>query len=166
MIGCRRWFVGGTKNEHLPHDRAASDRRLRAAVLVVRDHKGTRIVRCTSYHPSASRKCIHSEPRLRVLLTEGDAKHLALWSGPEYHSLNRVSSGSINYMHIAQKFEGLLEIYRRPDGRKWSGQEIDEATGVVVTRSYITNLRKVRIDNPGYEKMKAIAKAMGFAPEV
>ena len=69
-------------------------------------------------------------------------------------------------MHIAQKFEGLLEIYRRPDGRKWSGQEIDEATGVVVTRSYITNLRKVRIDNPGYEKMKAIAKAMGFAPEV
>ena len=59
-----------------------------------------------------------------------------------------------------------MEIYRRPDGRKWSGQEIDEATGVVVTRSYITNLRKVRIDNPGYEKMKAIAKAMGFAPEV
>jgi len=69
-------------------------------------------------------------------------------------------------MHIAQKFEALLETYRRPDGRKWSGQEIDEATGGVVTRSYITNLRKGRIENPGYEKMKAIAKAMGFAPEV
>src|SRR5215210_2359901 len=69
-------------------------------------------------------------------------------------------------MHIAQKFEGLLEMYRRPDGRRWSGQEIDEATGGVVTRSYVTNLRKGRIDNPGYEKMKAIAKAMGFAPEV
>jgi transcriptional regulator with XRE-family HTH domain len=69
-------------------------------------------------------------------------------------------------MHIAQKFEVLLEIYRRPDGRKWSGQEIDEATGGVVTRSYVTNLRKGRIENPGYEKMKAIAKAMGFAPEV
>jgi len=69
-------------------------------------------------------------------------------------------------MHIAQKFEALLEIYRRPDGRKWSGQEIDEATGGVVTRSYITNLRKGRIENPGYEKMRAIAKAMGFAPEV
>jgi hypothetical protein len=27
-------------------------------------------------------------------------------------------------------------------------------------------LRKGRIENPGYEKMKAIAKAMGFAPEV
>ena len=41
-------------------------------------------------------------------------------------------------MHIAQKFEGLLEMYRHPDGRKWSGQEIDEATGGVVTRSYVT----------------------------
>jgi len=30
----------------------------------------------------------------------------------------------------------------------------------------VTNLRKGRIENPGYEKMKAIAKAMGFAPEV
>src|SRR5215212_6072183 len=69
-------------------------------------------------------------------------------------------------MHIAQKFEALLTIYRRPDGRKWSGQEIDEATGGVVTRSYITNLRKGRIENPGYEKMRAIAKAIGFAPEV
>jgi transcriptional regulator with XRE-family HTH domain len=69
-------------------------------------------------------------------------------------------------MHIAQKFEILLEMYRHPDGRRWSGQEIDEATGGVVTRSYITNLRKGRIENPGYEKMRAIAKAMGFAPEV
>jgi transcriptional regulator with XRE-family HTH domain len=69
-------------------------------------------------------------------------------------------------MHIAQKFEALLEMYRRPDGSRWSGQEIDEATGGVVTRSYVTNLRKGRIDSPGYEKMKAIAKAMGFTPEV
>src|SRR5688572_30842399 len=69
-------------------------------------------------------------------------------------------------MHIAQKFEALLEMYRRPDGRRWSGQEIDEATGGVVTRSYVTNLRKGRIENPGYEKMRALAKAMGFAPEV
>src|SRR5215217_2849487 len=69
-------------------------------------------------------------------------------------------------MHIAQKFEALLETYRHPDGRKWSGQEIDEATGGVVTRSYITNLRKGRIENPGYAKLAAMAKAMGFAPEV
>ena len=69
-------------------------------------------------------------------------------------------------MHVAQKFEALLEMYRHPDGRKWSGQEIDEATGGVVTRSYVTNLRKGRIENPGYEKLAAMAKAMGFPPEV
>jgi transcriptional regulator with XRE-family HTH domain len=69
-------------------------------------------------------------------------------------------------MHVAQKFEHLLETYRRPDGHRWTGQQLDEATGGVVTRSYVTNLRKGRIENPGYEKMRAIAKAMGFAPEV
>jgi transcriptional regulator with XRE-family HTH domain len=69
-------------------------------------------------------------------------------------------------VHIAQKFELLLEAYRHSDGRKWSGQEIDAATGGVVSRSYVTNLRKGRIQNPGYEKLAAIAKAMGFPPEL
>jgi transcriptional regulator with XRE-family HTH domain len=69
-------------------------------------------------------------------------------------------------MHVAQKVEHLIDTYRHTDGRRWTGQEIDEATGGVVTRSYVTNLRKGRMDNPGYEKMRAIAKAMGFPPEV
>lgn len=69
-------------------------------------------------------------------------------------------------MHIAQRFERLMEIYRRPDGRRWTGQELDEATGGVVTRSYVTNLRKGRIENPGYEKLRAIAKVVGFPPEL
>jgi transcriptional regulator with XRE-family HTH domain len=69
-------------------------------------------------------------------------------------------------MHVAQKFEHLLDMYRHPDGHRWTGQQLDEATGGVVSRSYVTNLRKGRIENPGYEKMRAIAKAMGFAPEV
>jgi transcriptional regulator with XRE-family HTH domain len=77
-----------------------------------------------------------------------------------------VVSGIINAMHVAQKFEHLLDTYRRPDGHRWTGQQLDKATGGVVTRSYVTNLRKGRIENPGYEKMKALAKAMGFAPEV
>jgi transcriptional regulator with XRE-family HTH domain len=36
----------------------------------------------------------------------------------------------------------------------------------VVTRSYVTSLRKGRIENPGFEKLKAIAKAMNFPPEL
>ncbi len=69
-------------------------------------------------------------------------------------------------MHIAERFEILLAAYPHPDGRAWSGQEIDAATGGVVTRSYVTNLRKRRITNPGYEKLRTIAKAIGFPPEL
>jgi hypothetical protein len=68
-------------------------------------------------------------------------------------------------LHVAQRFELFLETYRRPDGGRWTGQQLDEATGGVVTRSYVTNLRKGRIENPGYEKMRAISKVMGFPPE-
>ena len=68
--------------------------------------------------------------------------------------------------HIARRFEALLDAYRREDGRRWSGQGLSEATRGVVTRSYVTNLRKGRIENPGYEKLNAIARAMGFSPEL
>jgi transcriptional regulator with XRE-family HTH domain len=67
-------------------------------------------------------------------------------------------------MHVAQRFKLFLDAYRRPDGCRWTGQKLDEATGGVVTRSYVTNLRKGRIENPGYEKMLAIVRAMGFPP--
>ena len=67
---------------------------------------------------------------------------------------------------IAQRFERLLDAYRRPDGSRCGGQDLHNATGGVVTRSYVTNLRKGRIENPGYEKLKVIAKAMGFPPEL
>ena len=67
-------------------------------------------------------------------------------------------------LHVAQRFEHFLDTYRRPDGGRWSGAELGKATGGIVTRSYVTNLRKGRIENPGYEKMRAIAKAMGFPP--
>jgi transcriptional regulator with XRE-family HTH domain len=67
-------------------------------------------------------------------------------------------------LHVAQRFELFLDTYRRPDGTPWTGQKLDEATGGVVPRAYFTNLRKGRIENPGYEKMLAIARAMGFPP--
>src|SRR5918993_722383 len=74
-------------------------------------------------------------------------------------------SGIVNTMHVSQRFELFLDTYRRPDGTPWTGQKLEEATGGVVARSYVTNLRKGRIENPGYEKMLAIARAMGFPPE-
>jgi transcriptional regulator with XRE-family HTH domain len=69
-------------------------------------------------------------------------------------------------LHVAHRFERFLDTYRRPDGARWGGAQLNEATGCIVTRSYVTNLRKGRIENPGYEKMRAIAKAMGFPPEL
>ena len=66
--------------------------------------------------------------------------------------------------HVARKFERLLETHRRDDGGKWSGIELERATGGVVTRSYVTNLRKGRIENPGMDKLWALARAMGFPP--
>ena len=55
----------------------------------------------------------------------------------------------VSMAQIAQKFEHFLETYRRPDGSRWGGQDLHNATGGVVTRSYVTSLRKGRIENPG-----------------
>ena len=67
---------------------------------------------------------------------------------------------------IAQRFERLLDSYRRPDGRKWGGKDLQDTTKGIVTKPYVTHLRKGRIENPGYEKLGAIAQAMGFPPEL
>ena len=68
-------------------------------------------------------------------------------------------------MRVAQKVECLLDTYRRPDGSRWTGQQLDEATGGIVARSYVTNLSKGRIESPGCEKMRAFTETMGFAAE-
>ena len=68
-------------------------------------------------------------------------------------------------MRISQKFEQLRDRYRRPDGTRWNGQQLQDATGGVVTRSYVSMMRKGRIENPGFDKLRAMAKAMGFPPE-
>jgi transcriptional regulator with XRE-family HTH domain len=68
-------------------------------------------------------------------------------------------------LRISQKFEQLRDTYRRPDGTRWNGQQLQDATGGVVTRSYVSMMRKGRIENPGFDKLRAMAKAMGFPPE-
>lgn len=66
--------------------------------------------------------------------------------------------------HCSERFTRLLALYRRPDGSEWGGQALENATGGTVSRGYVTNLRKGRIDNPGLAKLEAIARAMGFPP--
>jgi transcriptional regulator with XRE-family HTH domain len=69
-------------------------------------------------------------------------------------------------VRVAQRFELLLEKYRLPDGSRWNGQQLQDATGGVVTRSYVSMMRKGRIENPGFDKLRPIAKAMNFPPEL
>jgi hypothetical protein len=69
-------------------------------------------------------------------------------------------------MRMARKFESFLEKYRRRDGNRWSGPDFEAATGGVIQRSYVTNMRKGKMENPTYEKLAAISKAMGFPPEL
>src|SRR5215208_1302932 len=72
--------------------------------------------------------------------------------------------GGQHLSHVAPKFERLLETYRREDGRWWSGVELERATGGLVTRSYVTNLRKGRIENPGMDKLWALASRLWASP--
>lgn len=75
-------------------------------------------------------------------------------------------AGWLDRLKIAQKFERFLDEYRRADGQRWGGQELEKVTSGAVTRSYVSALRKGKIVNPGYEKLLAIARAMGFPPEL
>jgi hypothetical protein len=66
--------------------------------------------------------------------------------------------------HVSERFRGLLALYRKPDGSEWGGQDLENATGGAVGRSYVTNLKKGRIGNPGLANLRAISEAMGFPP--
>jgi transcriptional regulator with XRE-family HTH domain len=82
-----------------------------------------------------------------------------------YRILNDNAERRVWRVRISQKFESLRDRYRRPDGTRWNGQQLQDATGGVVTRSYVSMMRKGKIENPGFDKLRAIAKAMGFPPE-
>ena len=72
--------------------------------------------------------------------------------------------GEVRREHVSERFLRLLALYRKPDGGAWGGQDLENATGGAVTRSYVANLKQGRIENPGLAKLEAIADAMGFPP--
>ena len=48
----------------------------------------------------------------------------------------------------------------------WSGPKMEQATGGVVNSAYFSNLLSGRINQPGLDKLKAIAEAMGFPAQL
>ena len=87
-------------------------------------------------------------------------KHCAVWYRESNHGIEVLEAASV--VQVAQKFEHFLDVYRRPDGSKWSGQDLHDATGGVVPRSYVSNLRKGRIENPGFEKPRVYSGGYEF----
>lgn len=70
---------------------------------------------------------------------------------------------SLNY---SEMFKRLLELYPHPEGGPWNGPRMEDATGGFVNAAYFSNLKENRIRQPGLDKLKAIARAMGFPPAV
>jgi hypothetical protein len=54
----------------------------------------------------------------------------------------------------------FLRIRRRPDGSVWTGADIERATREEVSRFYVSNLRRGKIDDPGFKKIAAISRVM------
>lgn len=69
-------------------------------------------------------------------------------------------------MRFSERFERFLQLYRMPDGSQWTPAGIQRATNGFVNLSYISSLRSDRIRNPGADKLRAIAEAMGFPWEL
>lgn len=66
-------------------------------------------------------------------------------------------------MDWGKAFQRLLAEYRHPDGRPWTGAEIERATGGRVSRTYVSQLRRGYIREPSFSKISAISRAMGFS---
>lgn len=69
-------------------------------------------------------------------------------------------------MKYAELFRKLLEAYPLEDGSMWSGPKMEQATGGVVNSAYFSNLLSGRINQPGLDKLKAIAEAMAFPAQL
>lgn len=60
----------------------------------------------------------------------------------------------------------MLELIDHPDGGKWTGKKMQDATNGELGPSYFTALRDGDIRIPRADKIEAIAKAMYFPPEL
>ncbi len=65
-------------------------------------------------------------------------------------------------MEFGKQFDRLLDAHRKPDGSRWQLKEIEDATNGFVKGGYLTNLKKGRIRQPGFDRLRAVAHVMGF----
>lgn len=65
----------------------------------------------------------------------------------------------------AERFERILDKYRRDDGSRWSGAALERATGGKVTGAYVSHLRQGYNNDPSFDRIDAISQAMGVPLE-
>ena len=65
-------------------------------------------------------------------------------------------------MEFGKQFDRLLDAYRKADGSRWQLKEIEDATNGFVKGGYLTNLKKGRIGQPGFDRLRAVAHVMDF----
>ena len=72
----------------------------------------------------------------------------------------------MNGLDYGKRFVHLLEVYRKPDGSRWSHAQIERATKGFVRANYLTGLAHGRIRQPGTHRLQAVAQVMGFPYEL
>jgi transcriptional regulator with XRE-family HTH domain len=58
---------------------------------------------------------------------------------------------------FAYKLNTLLELKRKPDGSKYTQEEVVQSTKGVLSRAYLWKLRTGRAKNPGFHIVQALA---------
>ena len=64
-------------------------------------------------------------------------------------------------MDMGERFTHLLDVYRRSDGTRWTGADIERATHGQVSRFYVSRLRRGLIEDPSFTKIAEISRTMG-----
>jgi transcriptional regulator with XRE-family HTH domain len=59
--------------------------------------------------------------------------------------------------NFAEKLNTLFEHKRKPDGSKYTQEEVVQGTDGVLTRAYLWKLRTGRAKNPGFQIVQALA---------
>ena len=72
----------------------------------------------------------------------------------------------MNGLDYGERFLQLRDKYRKPDKTKWSFAEIERATDRFIRANYLTNLIHGRIQQPGTDRLQAIAQVMRFPYEL
>lgn len=67
-------------------------------------------------------------------------------------------------MSFSNKLTKLFERETKPDGRRYTNDDIQQLTGNQITASYISRLRNGQLSNPSYDKIVLIAEAFNVSP--